>query len=340
MIFKKVDAEMALAARSKARLIAAIQEISRPYELDELTRVMRELLSAWDLEAIRGILQDWIARGRPRAEMDDFLFSMLDSTVRDLDRVRRCRNACRKKHIEESAECELAEARALGRRLLPSPCVFTSVFGPGHSSERDEGNAPPPVLDETSSPAWLVERLVSTAARCRWLLEHWSAIRQFFETGVRWLAEDSFRMIALMGKRPRDVLESSEVVEVFLASHALDRRGKNPFMALRGEVSLDDVNALLRRLGPRVKPTPDPGDAQEARQTLIAIVDRAIADLTARAFDHEHRTNNDEARSAAERAFDTSPRGLKLERAECDQKKLIKRMIRTLKRYPRQRAFE
>ena len=58
-------------------------------------------------------------------------------------------------------------------------------------------------------------------------------------------------MIRLMGKTPRDVLNQSEVAEVFLASHALDRRGRNPFLVLRGELSLAEANDLVRRLGPR-----------------------------------------------------------------------------------------
>ncbi len=46
MIFDENVAEMARADRSNALLIAAINELSRPYELDELTRVMREFLPA------------------------------------------------------------------------------------------------------------------------------------------------------------------------------------------------------------------------------------------------------------------------------------------------------
>jgi len=146
-----------------------------------------------------------------------------------------------------------------------------------------------------------------------------------------WISEDSFKTLRLMGGSPRGVLESSEVAEVFLASHALDRRGRNPFTALRGEVSLDEVNDLVRRLGPRVKSTPDCSDKEQGRQTLIAIVERAIAGLTAKAEQHEQKVDRDEARRAAERAFDTSPQGLKLERFERDCKRSIKQCLVTLK---------
>ncbi len=123
-------------------------------------------------------------------------------------------------------------------------------------------------------------------------------------------------MIGLMGKRPRDVLESSEVVDVFLASHALDRRGRNPFMALRGELTLDEAKDLVRRLGPRAKSTPDASDVEQARQSLIAIIEHAIARVRAKAEEHDHLAAGDEARMAAEREFDTSPVGLDLARVE------------------------
>src|ERR1017187_590781 len=123
-------------------------------------------------------------------------------------------------------------------------------------------------------------------------------------------------MVRLMGKTPRDVLKHSEVAEVFLASHALDRRGRNPFMLLRRELSLAEANDLVRRLGPRVKPSPEEGDVEQGRQTLKAMIDRAIADLMAKAKAHEVRAQSDEARKAAECEFDTLPQGLSLERYE------------------------
>ncbi len=299
MIFDENVAEMARADRSNALLIAAINELSRPYELDELTRVMREFLPAQDLEAIRGIAQDWIARGRPCVGIDDSFLSHVDFAVRKLDRITRGRIAHRCKYAEDSAQRQQHEAFALGRRLLSLPYAFISVFGPDHASEGAEGNAPPAVVDETSSPASLLERLESTATGCRCLLEGWTRdFRGFLEPDLGWATDDGFKIIPLMGKCPRDVLENSELVDVFLASHEIDRRGRNPFMALRGQVSLAEVTDLLRRLGPRVKSTPDPGDAQQGRQTLITIVESAMAGLTAKAEEQEQRSKTTSSQRA------------------------------------------
>jgi len=81
-----------------------------------------------------------------------------------------------------------------------------------------------------------------------------------------------------------------------------------------------------------VKSTPDRSDKEQGRQTLIAIVERAIAGLTAKAEQHEQKVDADEARRAAERAFDTSPEGLRLERLDRDCKRSVKRGLFTLRR--------
>jgi len=299
--------------------------------MNDVTRVMREFLPAHDFEAIRQPLEDWVARGQPRDDLKDFLVYIIACAAQDLERVKLARDEYRRKHVEEEAMREVLEADSLGQRLFFCPGGHPSILGFGPSSRRGTRDSSPAVVDETTGPAWLVARLESTAAGCRLLLERWAEIRACFEPRWRWISEDSFRMLRLMGRRPRDVLESSEVAEVFLASHAVDRRGRNPFMALRGEVSLDEVNDLVRRLGPRAKSTPDQSEAEQGRQTLIAIVERAVAGLTAKAAEHEQKSAGDEARRAAERAFDTSPQGLKLERFERDCKGTIKRGLFTLR---------
>ena len=142
-------------------------------------------------------------------------------------------------------------------------------------------------------------------------------------------------MVRLMGRTPRDVLNQSEVADVFLASHALDRRGRNPFIVLRGELSLAEANDLVRRLGPRVKASPEEGDAERGRQTLTALIDRTVADLLDKAKAHDERTGSDEARKAAERDFDDSPQGKRLEQYEKAAQRSLKEWARTFRHFER-----
>jgi hypothetical protein len=117
--------------------------------------------------------------------------------------------------------------------------------------------------------------------------------------------------------------------DVFLANHALDRRGESPFIVLRGELSLAEANDLVRRMGPRVKASPEEGDAERGRQTLRAMIDRALADLLNKAEAPDERTRSDEARKAAERDFDIPPQGMKLEQYEKVAQRSLKAWART-----------
>ena len=70
----------------------------------------------------------------------------------------------------------------------------------------------------------------------------------------------------------------------------------------------------------------------QACETLLAIVDRAVADLTARADECEQRTASEEARRAGELAFDASPIGLNFARHERSLKSTLKVGVASLKR--------
>jgi hypothetical protein len=121
------------------------------------------------------------------------------------------------------------------------------------------------------------------------------------------------------------------MADVFLANHALDRHGRNPFIVLQGELSLAEANDLVRTLGPRVKASPEESDAERGRQTLRVMIDRALADRLDKAKAHDERKRSDEARKAAERDFDISPQGMKLERYEKAAQRSLKAWARTVR---------
>jgi hypothetical protein len=232
----------------------AIQERMRqlnsaPIELNVVRSVLQDLLPTRQFESIQKKVDDWDRRGRPRDEPGFFFSDQIVCAVGELERARRSRIACRRKHIEDAREREISHAAELGRRLRLSECLFELLIEPGPSIKRvDEGSAPA-VVDLTASPAWLVPQLESTAAGCRWLVARWGQFRERLGPGARWQSEDAVVMIRLMGRTPRDVLNQSDVADVFLASHALDRRGRNPFIVLRGELSLAERMTWCVSLG-------------------------------------------------------------------------------------------
>jgi hypothetical protein len=328
-------AGLSMEAYSKAIEERVRQLISPTLELNVIRSVLRNLLPTKQFESIQKKVDDWDRRGRPRDEPGFFFSDQIVCAVGELERARRSRIACRRQHIEEARAREISQAIELGGRLRLSETLFELLVGTGPSIKRGEGGSAPAVVDLTASPAWIVPQLESTAAGCRWLAARWGQMRERLGPGAHWECEDAVIMVRLMGKTPRDVLNQSEVADVFLASHALDRRGRNPFLVLRGELSLAEANDLVRRLGPRVKASPEEGDAERGRQTLTAKIDRTVADLLDKAKAHDERTGSDEARKAAEREFDISPRGMKLEQYEKAAERSLKSWARTFRHFER-----
>ena len=295
-----------------------ILRFSEPIELFVVERVLREVMPAKAFEPARKTIEDWYARGRPSKTIYDHLIEMVVHGVDQLERVRQARIARRELHILGTGNRQEREAARLGSRLRLFDWQFACWGRPELEDERRGADSSPAVAQLSDSPASLVAQLQATAAGCRWLRARWGEIRERLEPDDEWDAALAFKMIRLMGKTPRDVLEDSEVVEVFLAGHVLDRRGRNPFIVLRGTLNLAEANDLVRRLGPRVKPSREDGDALQARKALSAMIDRATALLLVKEKEHEELARSEEARKSAEREFDASPEGLRFERYEQD----------------------
>jgi hypothetical protein len=316
----------------RERLERLKQLILQPIEMSVVNRVLREFVPAKAFGSIQKSFEDWDLRGRPREERKDFCMYLIVSSVEDFERVRAARIQYRRTYFEEAGERDETEAAKVGWKLRVDECRLDHARTPDPPIERGGGDLSPAVEELTSSPARLVAELESTAAGCRWLCQRWGEIRGSLDIGRRWYVRDAFTMIRLMGRTPRDVLELSEVAEVFLASHALDRRARNPFAVLEGALSLAEARDLVRGLGPRVKPSREEGDAEQARQTLLAMVERAIAHLLAKTKEHEDRAKSDEGRMAAEREFDTSPQAVGLKRYEQACQRSLKESVSSFRK--------
>jgi hypothetical protein len=293
---------------------------------NDVTASIRESMPAELFEGIREIVLDWVARGRPTIGLLDGFLDHIRCMAGQLYDMKRGRIAGRILHVHERARREIHEAYTLGQRLY-FRCEHIVAFGPAEFFERVKRQLSRAGSDETINPTRLLGQLEATAAGCRWLLDRWAGMRERLEPSspnLPWFNEKSFQVLTLLGKEPRDVLVDPEAAAIFLASHALDRRYSGPFITLRGEVTLTEMNDLVRRMGPRVKTMPDRSGAEQGRQTLLAIVDRAIAGLKAKAEEHEKPAARDAARRAAEREFDDSPQGRKLARWERRYQKEIR----------------
>jgi hypothetical protein len=229
---------------------------------------------------------------------------------------------------------ERIEAIDLGSRLFFNPRGPSQLYGceqpyTGKGTRTSESG----MGDVNNEPAGLVKRMERTAAGCRWMLESWTRLRERLEPEDFWIPYHKFITIRLMGRQPLDALADPVVSVVFEASHAVHPHGNHPFVELRGELTADEMDDFLSQWRRRRRPLVNPGDAVRGRQVLLALVEPAIARLSAMAEKHEQRPD---ARRALEQAYDESPEGRRLERCERECARSIEHSLRGLRDHRRE----
>ena len=146
---------------------------------------------------------------------------------------------------------------------------------------------------------------------------------------------DKLKALRLMGYQPLDVLDVRLVLEIFLASAAIDGRGDDPFTSLKGELDDGEYNAFVKRVRERWTDMLDGRDSEEARRVLVSIVEQAIGELTAKAAVFEQNAERDAVRRADILAFDDSPTGRQLRKYEESCHRTVLRSLSELSKFRR-----
>ena len=123
-----------------------------------------------------------------------------------IDRTKRCETARLAERVrqamlkaEAAADKEVGE---LGRRLL-----YNTEAKP----------LPTPGRRWEDNPAAFLEGLESSAEGCRWLLDHWMALRVLLDRNSAWTYGDMFRLVRLLGKYPVEAINDPKLNAIFLA---------------------------------------------------------------------------------------------------------------------------
>jgi signal transduction histidine kinase len=257
---------------------------------------------------------------------------LIDYQERDLERLKFAQDFQRSEFIEQAGIREQDEAAALGRMLLHDPDGPFWARRLDAFVQRGEATPEPASRDETNEPAWMVSRLISTEAGCQWLLDRWAELRGEFETRWEpcWRYEEDFKAARLMGQDAVQALTDPELAEVFVASYAVDRRRRSPFIELRHKVSAAEMKKAAALLSAEMKASVDRRDPTEGRQRLLAIIDRETARLRSRIEQYREPARIEMARKALEEAFDASDTNKQLERDMLKSARLLARWRRNL----------
>ncbi len=280
-------------------------------------------------------LDSWLATLLPKNPVERRLVEVAVKATWRVDRVMRVQAERAHEQFETAQQRDVESAAQLGERLFHDSRGPTELHGLGRYDHRGQRTSWSGIAPDPDDPTTLVLRIASTAAGVNWLLTEWRALGSLLEIGTAWQAPDKLKALRLMGYQPLDVLDVRLVLEIFLASAAIDGRGDDPFTSLKGELDDGEYNAFVKRVRERWTDMLDGPDPEEARRVLVSIVERAIGELTAKAAVFEQNAERDAVRRADILAFDDSPTGRQLRKYEESCHRTVLRSLSELSKFRR-----
>src|SRR5262249_6097435 len=195
-----------------------------------------------------------------------------EQQARDLERAKQAGVYLRDKFMENAPDREMEEAARLGRELLHDLDGPLRISKMRRIEERVEPTVEAQAVADGHDPASLIDRMTSTGAGCEWLLGRWARLAAKGKHWELWGWEykDDVALIRLMGRQALDVLTDPVLAEVFLASHALDRGRRTPFIDLLRRVISPEMKQAVERLSTRTPPEWDARDPSDGCRRLLA----------------------------------------------------------------------
>jgi hypothetical protein len=219
----------------------------------------------------------------------------------------------------DQAAVEYHEVISLGRRLFWDRRGDTRLYPHSfHESEFSQRTSSSRKADDPDDPAHILIDLESSVTGCRWLLARWAELKDRLSAGLAWDSPDKLKAVRLLGKQPLDAPEDPVVCLIFVASHVVEPRFKNPFheLELEFEFPSDDHRRFMHRLKVRPWKALRPKTGGEARQKLAEVVDKEIARLERIVAGHQRRAELYAEKAALRLAFDASDEAERLRRHE------------------------
>ncbi len=161
-------------------------------------------------------INKWINELNPRNDAERELVVQAAELAWTIDRTKRSETARTAKRVRQAMlkadQQRHNEVGELGRRLL-----YNTEAKP----------LPTPGRRWEDNPAAFLKGLENSAEGCRWLLDHWIALRVLLDRISAWTYGDMFRLIRLLGKYPVEAINDPKLNAIFLAwDCALARLGR------------------------------------------------------------------------------------------------------------------
>jgi hypothetical protein len=262
---------------------------------------------------------------QPRNEVERIL---VFSTVRAswlLGRADRVQTARVAAIIESAPDREQEETYELGKRLFfnnNGPLQTWGVLHYNFTTPRTSYSGQPVHPDD---PDTLVRKLCKTASGCRWMLDEWARLRALVEPGNSWQAMDKFKATRLLSRQPADCIWDRTIAELWLRTWTINPRRETAWVELKSEMSSEEYRNVRKTITWKWPDMLDSNDQQTERQIVIAIIDRAVEEIKAKAAIVAERAERDAKRLADCLSFDDSDAGDRIRRyAEAHQRTMFR----------------
>ena len=281
-------------------------------------RTVRRVLPQEKAVELEQRINQWINDLNPRNDAERELVVQAAELAWTIDRTKRCETARMAKRVRQALlkaeEQRHNEVGELGRRLLYN----TEAKPLPTAGRRWEDN-----------PAAFLKGLENSAEGCRWLLDHWMALRVLLDRISEWSYGDMFRLIRLLGKYPVEAINDPKLNAIFLAWDAL----------------LPGWAERFWKECKKCKPVHDPGFSDFGRWREIAerpadaaaaitfferLIDEQVARLEELLEVHEEITGDDPAELADCESFDGSAEGERLRRSLTAQRRELRQTLELL----------
>jgi len=230
------------------------------------------------------------------------------------DRANRVQTARLKANIEESERKDLEEIFGLGKRLFFDR--RGPIYGLGRYEYIGERTSCSDVPINPDDPDTLVRQITRTVAGCQWMLDRWAELRALLEPGLAWNAQHKFHAIRLLGKQPIAAITDRDVAEIHLRTWTINPSRDTAWMDLRSELAREEYRCLRKTVSRQWPDLLASGDDQKERQVLIAIVERAVAEVKAKLAVAAERAERDAALRADCLSFDDTLAGERIRHYE------------------------
>ncbi len=281
------------------------------------------------------LAEGWFQTLRPRDAVEVVMAERSLYAALQLDRLVRARSAQACLHAEHSDDDERKrienEVNEQGSALFRNPKGRTAVSPPRESASRAKEGASSATSGSIEHPMRIIARLHASLAGCEWLAGRWQELKETVEQGFSWRAPERFRLFRLLGIQPMDAYVTAELTFLVKICEVLDPGAGSVVSELWSDaVSATDLASVEESCRERMNQMPAI-DQEQAREALLAIVERERAKLAEGSQKHQERLELEALLKDHRLSADTSREGQLLYRYECASERLMLRYINELK---------